>query len=385
MRILLALTYYRPYISGLTDYAARLAEELARRGHQVRVLTSRHDPQLPAREMIEGVEVQRVPVGLRVSKGVLMPAMPQYANRLLRESDVLNLHSPQLDGAYLSWMARKRQVPVLMTYQCDLNLPSGPLNWAAGRMAALADRITAHHAHKIVTLALDYARHSRLLRSRMNKVVEVLPPPAQLPQVSTQEAQAFRARHGVRTDDFLIGMNARLAAEKGVEYLAMALQDLLSTHPNAHVLYVGQYQNVLGEEKYAERLRPLIQALGDRWKFLGLLDARERAAFFKACDLTVLPSLNSTEAFGMVQVESMLAGTPVVASDLPGVRVAVHLTGMGLVVPPGNPAELAGAIRSILADPARYRVARARIDELFNLDRFGSAYENILQECLSKR
>src|SRR5437763_951827 len=73
VKILIALTYYRPHISGLTIYVERLAAALAARGHSVTVLTSRYDRSLPAQEMIEGVRVIRAHVALRVSKGVIMP------------------------------------------------------------------------------------------------------------------------------------------------------------------------------------------------------------------------------------------------------------------------------------------------------------------------
>src|SRR5688572_3327165 len=69
MRILFALTYYRPHVSGLTIYVQRLAEALAERGHQVSVLTSQFDRTLPATELLNGVRVTRVPVALRLNKG----------------------------------------------------------------------------------------------------------------------------------------------------------------------------------------------------------------------------------------------------------------------------------------------------------------------------
>ena len=76
MRILIVLTYYKPYKSGLTIYAQRLAEALAALGHEVSVLTSHYNPDLPEREVAGGVKIQRLPVAFRLSKGVVMPQMP---------------------------------------------------------------------------------------------------------------------------------------------------------------------------------------------------------------------------------------------------------------------------------------------------------------------
>lgn len=87
MKILIALTYYRPHISGLTIYVERLATALAVRGHSVTVLTSRYDPALPAQELIDGVRIVRAPVWMRISKGVIMPGFGDIARALLRDRD----------------------------------------------------------------------------------------------------------------------------------------------------------------------------------------------------------------------------------------------------------------------------------------------------------
>ncbi len=85
MRILIALTYYRPHYSGLTIYTERLAKALAARGHQVTVLTSRFDPSYPEEELVDGVRVVRLPVMMRLSKGVIMPSMPFRALQEIQE------------------------------------------------------------------------------------------------------------------------------------------------------------------------------------------------------------------------------------------------------------------------------------------------------------
>jgi len=84
MKILVALTYYRPHVSGLTIYVERLARSLAARGHVVTVLTSQYDPKLPRRETLDGVHVIRMPVAARVSKGVIMPTIGWEATRQVK-------------------------------------------------------------------------------------------------------------------------------------------------------------------------------------------------------------------------------------------------------------------------------------------------------------
>jgi glycosyltransferase involved in cell wall biosynthesis len=175
----------------------------------------------------------------------------------------------------------------------------------------------------------------------------------------------------------VIGMAARLATEKGVEFLAEALPQVLERCPTARVLFVGQYENVFGEEAYARKLAPLITALGEHWKFLGTLLPAELSAFYHECEVTVLPSLNSTESFGMVQIESMLCGTPVVASDLPGVRQPVAISGMGLVTPVADAETLARAILQILDQPERYQGDPVKITQRFSPEVIAMEYEKL--------
>lgn len=382
MRVLLALTYYRPHYSGLTIYTERLARALTARGHSVTILTSRFNRGLPRDEIVNGVRVVRATVRLHLSKGVVMPGMPLKAGKLIRDADVVNLHVPQMDASYLSWMARAAAKPVVMTYHCDLRLPHGIIHRLANWGSELANRITARSAAAIVTNSRDYAENSVFLRRYLSKVRPVLPP-IELGSVEEAHVAEFRRRIGLQPGQKVIGINARLATEKGIEYLVGAMPQILQRYPEARVLYVGQHENVLGEEAYARRLQPLFNSLDGHWTFLGVVSAEDQVAFFNSCDVTVLPSINSTESYGMVQVESMFCGTPVVATDLPGVRHAVGSTGMGRIVPPQNSPALAQAILDVLDHPDRFRGDIPAVRRMYASDTVAAQYESIFEELIA--
>lgn len=350
MRILTTLTYYRPHYSGLTIYTERLARALAKRGHQVTILTSRFDEHLPARETLDGIEIIRPKVWFHISKGVIMPGMFLEAWKWTRWADVVHLHVPQLDAAAIALISKLRRKPVILTYHCDLRLPQGIIHRLANLASNIANRVTAQLADVIVHNSRDYAENSPFLRTYLKKVRPIFPP-VELPAINEDNIQAFRRKYHIAEDEKVIGMAARLASEKGVEHLVLAMFDVLRTFPKARVLFVGPTQEVVGEERYAARLWPLIEALGEHWTFLGVVPEDEMAAFFRVCDVTVLPSINSTESFGLVQVESISCGTPVIATDLPGVRVPVHMSKMGHIVPPANPQALAKALIDVLSKP----------------------------------
>src|SRR5262249_45022805 len=174
----------------------------------------------------------------------------------------------------------------------------------------------------------------------------------------------------------VIGFAGRVATEKGIEYLLAALPAIEAAVGPVRVVFAGPYQGVLGE-RYYEQLGPLIERYRDRLLFLGELPGAGRAAFSGGCDCLVLPSVNSTESFGLVQVEAMLCGTPVVASALPGVRQPVLVTGMGEVAPIADAAGLATAVARVLRDRARYVRPRAEIAARFELATTAAFYERL--------
>jgi glycosyltransferase involved in cell wall biosynthesis len=383
MKILVALTYYRPHVSGLTIYVERLSRSLAKLGHEVTILTSQFDRHLPRKETISGVNILRVPVAFRVSKGVVMPTIGIEATRQVLAHDVVSVHLPQFDAWGIALRGRLFNRPTVLTYHCDLRLPRGVINRLANTVVNLANRLAGTLSHRVVAYTEDFAVNSPFLSRYLNKL-DVISPPVEIAELGPEDELAFSSEY-TKGKSPIIGIAARLATEKGVEYLAQAMPKILSIHPNAHVLFAGQHENVLGESEYRKRLQPQLDVLKDHWSFLGVLDPERMASFYRACSVTVLPSVNSTESFGLVQIESMMCGTPVVASNLPGVRQPVQITNMGRIVPIRDADALADAILEILANPQSYQGNPQKITADFSPVATAQKYEALFEQLLTKK
>ncbi len=386
MKILTVLTYYRPHTSGLTIYAERLARAFSKRGHQVTVMTTQFDPSLPGEEMMEGVRVVRVPVAARVSKGVLAPTFGLVATKLVWQHDVVQLHLPQFDAPGVALRARLFGKPAVLTYHCDVQLPRTFFNHIVNRVVNFQNNMAGILANHIVTYTQDYADHSPYLSRYASKLTPILPP-VELPYTTPEAVSAFAETHLVKQRNPVIGMAARFASEKGVEVLLDALPVVLRKYPKAQVLFAGTYQNVMGEQAYSDRLMPRIREfeLRGHWKFLGNLDPHQMAAYYPNLDVITVPSLNSTEAFGLVQIEAMMNGVPGVPSALPGVRQPVKMHNMGVVSEIGDSESLARALLEVLDNKEKHRGDIPAIKRAYDPDSVAQAYENLFNKLMRKK
>ena len=385
MKILTVLTYYRPHTSGLTIYAERLARAFAKRGHQVTVMTTQYEPSLLLEETLDDVKIIRVPVAARISKGVIAPTFGLVATKLVAQNDVVQMHLPQFDAPGVAMRGRLFGKPAVLTYHCDLLLPPGVFNRLVNAVVDFQNNMAGILSNHIVTYTRDYADHSPYLSRYTSKLTPILPP-VELPDPLPGAVEAFAAEHHIPERRPVIGMAARFAAEKGVEVLLDALPIILKRYPRAQVLFAGTYENVMGEQAYSDRLMPRIREheMKGHWTFLGNLDPVEIAAFYPNLDVLTVPSLNSTEAFGLVQIEAMMNGVPCVPSALPGVRQPVTMHRMGRVARIGDPTDLAACILEVLDQPEKYRGDIETIKKAYNPDSIAVEYEKLFDRLMKK-
>jgi glycosyltransferase involved in cell wall biosynthesis len=292
---------------------------------------------------------------------------------------------PQFDAPGVALRGRLLRKPAVLTYHCDLLLPPGLFNRFVNAVVDFQNNMAGWLSNHIVTYTQDYADHSPYLSRYASKLTPILPP-VELPPPLPGAVEAFAEKHHVHQRRPVIGMAARFAAEKGVEVLLDALPIILKKYPKAQVLFAGTHQNVMGEQAYSDRLMPRVREyeIGGHWTFLGNLDPVEMAAFYPNLDVLTVPSLNSTEAFGLVQIEAMMNGVPCVPSALPGVRQPVLMHRMGRVAKIGDSADLAACILAVLNEPQKYRGDIEAIKKAYNPDSIAAEYEKLFARLLKK-
>lgn len=360
--LVIVLTYYAPYVSGLTNVARDVAEGLAARGWRVCVVASRHDPALPTEEWLRGVRVVRAPVLARIGKGTIGVNLTRLALREMRRARVVNLHLPLIEAGVLAPLS---PVPVVTTYHCDVSLPSGAINRLQQNAIDRSSGRAMRHSAAVTVSSEDYARHSRLWPRIRPAMVEI-PPPCRPVEGGAPDLRDGPGLH--------VGFLGRIVEEKGVEYLVDAFRAL--DDPDARLLIGGGYRGIAGGS-VVDRVR---RHVGDdpRIRLLGHLPDDALPGFYRSLDVLALPSVNAFEAFGIVQVVAMLAGVPALVSDLPGVRTAVRRTGFGRLVAPRDTAALTAALRELRDTPPDRAAGAAATAAEFTYDGVLDAYEAIL-------
>ncbi len=343
MRIVQVSPFYDPHAGGVEAHVRRLTEELARRGEEVTVLTSRYDRSLPEEEARAGYRVLRV----RTRGVVLDTPIDTGLARVVRDlpADVVHVHYPPPLTAYFATRGLKRRsTPVCLTYHCDLYRAG-----AGGRLlTALYEGLflssVLDRAQRIVTHTRSYAETSAPLRGRP---VEIIPSAVDLerfhPGIS---GEAVRARLGL-ADRRVLLFTGRLVPHKGLDVVLRALARL---PPDVALVVVGRGPGLASLTALARRL-----GVAERVRFCPDVSDAELPSYYRASDLFVFPSHNRLEGFGLAVAEAMACGIPVIVADMPGVREVIEPGQEGLLTEPLLAPELADRVAELLSDPTRAR------------------------------
>jgi glycosyltransferase involved in cell wall biosynthesis len=379
VKILIAIQYYLPHRTGVPIHVQRVSEELIKRGHQVTILTARHLPELKNDEVLDGMRIVRLRGPIRISRGMVTPAYPYAAWRLLRQHDVVWMQTPMLETALMGILTRIMGKNLVATHHGDLILPEGMFNRFVRWFTFQNYRIMAKLAARLIAYSHDYADHSYYLQPYHDKV-SVIFPPIHVPDPQPQEAERLRAEWQLNGGP-VIGYAGRFVEEKRPDLLIKALETINKTYPNARIVFAGEYD--IKYEDTWENNQDLIAKYKNQLVFLGQLTSMQAMSnFFAACDVLAMPS--DTECFALVQVEAMMCGTPVIMTDTPGGRVPVTETGMGKIVPVGNAQALGEAIVEVVSHRDQYVKSRTEIEQIFNFQQTVDRYERHFRQAAER-
>jgi len=374
LRLAHVAPYLHPHVGGVESHVEGVCAELARRGHDVEVVTSRLPGTAPLEER-QGYRIRRVPTAASLFTTPITPRLGRALSAAPR--DLVHAHSPP---PLSSWLAakwcRRHRAPFVLTYHCDLEIPIPGGAAIVEVYRRTLGRTTVRVADALVATTRTYAQTSRSLWSRPD--VEVVPNAVDAARFTPEGGDSgVREKHGLGSAPVALFVG-RLTHHKGVEELIRAAA---LSGPHVRYLVVGDGPRRGALEALARDVAP------GRVVFAGRVPGEMLPAYYRAATLGVLPSTSRLEAFGIAALECMASGRPVVVSRIPGVEEVIEPDVTGLLAEPLDAEDLAAQVRALALDPERARAmgkaARERVLERFTLprvvDRLEAVYRRVLR------
>lgn len=379
MKIAHITATFLPYHSGTGVVCYQNAMGLARLGHEVTVVTAAHPP--GEYDYPPEIKVTRLPVRFRIGNA---PLLPDLLN--LSGFDLVHIHYPFVFGQEIIFLKSFGKTRYVITYHQDL-IYDGLMGQAVAlHHAVLGQRILAR-AERLMVTSLDYgsaARTHTILQRYPNKAVE-MPNGVDIERFNPQvEGQPVRAQYGLEETDTVMLFVGGLDTPhyfKGVSVLLESLAKI--DDPTLKLVVVGDGDL---KQKYMQQAETL--GLGKRVIFAGRVSDEMLPAHYAMCDFFVLPSITMGEAFGIVLIEAMSTGKPVIASSLPGVRSVVTNGVDGFHVKPNDAEALAGCIQQMLEQDTFGRQAmgargRQKVEEKYAWSQIVKKLEQTYEEVLA--
>jgi D-inositol-3-phosphate glycosyltransferase len=382
---------------GMNVYVRELGRALAARGVTVDVFTRRQAPDVPdVVDFAPGARVIHIDAGphRHVDKYDILDYLPDFAcgiqrYRALTGSSYDLIHSHYWLSGRLGLLFEDRWgVPMVSTFHTLAQLKNRVAESAAEREQAVRyeiERRTMASSDRIVALtAVD--RQQMIRHYGEQAPIVVIPGGVDLERFTPLPRAAARARLGLDARQKILLFVGRIQRLKGLEILIRAFARLADIE--AQLLIVGGRPGTSPESREIARLQHLAGRLGvaERTHFLGAVAHEELPAYYSAADVSVMPS--SYESFGLVAVESLACGTPVVATRVGGLRSIVRDGETGLLVPWRDAGLFAERLRRVLTDDElRGRLARqARPSVLqYGWDRIADEHLALYAEVRAER
>ncbi len=317
-----------------------LARHLAKRGHEIHVITTLEDG-LPRESFEAGFYIHRRRVIARPVLGFISYFINAFRATRSIAPDLVHAQTIALalDALLIKKLLKKRY-----------------LAWARGSDIYLPPRFYRRFykfaLREASVLVAQTEDEKELMQKIHYREIEVVPSGIDPERFNDNSRKQIRQQFGIRDDEKVLLFAGTLRPVKGVSYLILAMKTVKKQAPGTRLLLVGR-----GEER--QKLGQLAEQEGlvDSVIFAGEVPNEQIPGYMAAADILVLPSLS--EGFPMVLVEAMASGLPIVATSVTGVPEIIVDGENGLLAEPKNDTELAGKILELLRDDAlRTRIAR---------------------------
>ncbi|WP_456421308.1 glycosyltransferase family 4 protein [Thermococcus sp.] len=376
LKIALVSDWYYPKLGGVAVHMHDLALHLRSLGHEVAIITNDRETGKEAELKGAGIDLIKVPGYTLGSVGINMSVFSRSATTMIpyiRDYDVVHGQHAFTPLALKAVSAGRKIGKATLITTHSINYENSPVIRAIARVTFPYFRYHLRNPHRIIAVS----RASKCFIRRFTRVpVEVVQNGVNVGffdiPISRNEA-----KEKLGLGEKVVLYVGRLEPRKGVSTLINAMK-----HVDGTLLIAGQ-----GSMLPLLRERAKLLGIGNRVRFLGMVEYSKLPLLYRASDVFVLPSLS--EAFGIVLLEAMASGTPVIGTSVGGIPEIID--GCGLLVSPGNAKELARAINFVLSNQNIERrlshLGKKRVEQVYDwnvvVKRVVALYREVLDEVSS--
>lgn len=333
MKIVQTPARFYPYTGGIENYTYYLSRELSRMGHEVSVICA-NEPDA-GNGAVNGIKVKRLGYIGKIANTNITPILPYELLR--KDFDVIHTHLPTpWSSDWSALISKIRNKPLVLTYHNNIT-GFGGMGYVAKAYNKTILKFVLGEADKIIITNKKQLEFSPLL-TNYHKKISVIPP-----GVDTKKFKPIKTEKRENSLFFLSVLD-RYHEYKGLGYLLEALKLVKNEIKNVK-LTVG------GSGELIEYYKNMANSLGlkNNVEFMGRIAEEELPTYYNRSELFILPSTSPTqEGFGMVLLEAMACGIPVVSTNLVGLAEEIKEEKAGIIIRPGDAEALADAILKML-------------------------------------
>lgn len=382
MKILMLTHRFKPAIGGVETHVFEIAKNLKNMGHDVTIFTSNLESVGSGKKLskkyqhhfIDGIEIYRfnayqlVP---NIDAGCIIPSMLTRALFDSNKFDIVHAHSyayfSSLCGALVKILTK---TPVVFT-------PHFAAETVVSRKIkkiydSILGKFTFKYCDKLILLTKIEKEEIQKIIKIENDKIDIIPNGVDLDKFKIKyDSNKFRATYKIEKSDKIVLSVCRIAENKGLQYLMNAAPKIIEKMPNVKFVMIGKDWGM--KDKLIEIAKK--NNFLNKIIFPGKLADKEMIKFYKDSDVFVLPSIGG-EAFGIVILEAMAAGKPVVASNIGGIPCVLHDNRNGFLTSPKDSPTLAKKITKLLTDKILYnQISRNNLEEIKQY-----SWENVTKE-----
>jgi len=342
MKIALVTPYEYPYPGGVTEHVSHLDHWFREWGHEVKIIAPCSEDAGSVEDNVIRISksITSVPFSGSVSRITLSPRIYRPVKRILKQEqfDVIHLHEPLMPTVPLFVLRHSKTVNV-GTFHAYREKRHLALETIHPMLQPLVDKLDAK-------ICVSEAARELISRYFPGHYM-IIPNGIDVQHFGGPHVQPIEKYNDGRPNILFVG---RLEKRKGFRYLMRAYPYIVEAIPDARLIVVGAYDKE-GKEPFVRyaRMHHLSSV-----KFVGRVSPAELPRYYRTCDVFCAPS-TGFESFGIVLLEAMAAGKPIVATNIPGYRNILDDGQEGLLVEPENEHALADAVIGLLRNPSLRR------------------------------